>query len=405
MRILIIASFYFPELTGGAEHSLKVLAEGLVSKGHEVRVVVSKTKDGIVSRDLSGGVAVHRILDCDRSFMDATAAGQSKWRKLRRFISSIYRQSNLTQVQGAVDDFNPDILQFHNLHSLSSAVWRAKTTAVKVQVLHDYYLCCRSGRMSGGEICEGNCAKCGVVQLARRPFASSLSAIIGNSAYTLKVYSKSFLFPKRVLKMVIYSPVRSLDAIPASPDRVNSKGTKYRIGFIGRLDPTKGIETILTAARGGQLDAFTFVVAGEGDDNYVAQLKSNAPANVSFVGRVNPNEFMPTLDGLVVPSLWPEPMGRVVLEAYQHGLPVVASGVGGLTELVKNGTSGLLFPAGDAGKLTDALLHLPKMMTEETGRFNRELVKAFTDREILLQWEELYAELLRNPGAIKGHPI
>lgn len=259
--------------------------------------------------------------------------------------------------------------------------------------------------MSGGEICEGNCAKCGVVQLARRPFASSLSAIIGNSAYTLKVYSKSFLFPKRVLKMVIYSPVRSLDAIPASPDRVNSKGTKYRIGFIGRLDPTKGIETILTAARGGQLDAFTFVVAGEGDDNYVAQLKSNAPANVSFVGRVNPNEFMPTLDGLVVPSLWPEPMGRVVLEAYQHGLPVVASGVGGLTELVKNGTSGLLFPAGDAGKLTDALLHLPKMMTEETGRFNRELVKAFTDREILLQWEELYAELLRNPGAIKGHPI
>ena len=54
---------------------------------------------------------------------------------------------------------------------------------------------------------------------------------------------------------------------------------------------------------------------------------------------------------LIAPSEWEEPFGRIVIEAYQVGTPVIASAIGGLKELVKNGTTGFLFESGNAVQL------------------------------------------------------
>ena len=75
------------------------------------------------------------------------------------------------------------------------------------------------------------------------------------------------------------------------------------------------------------------------------------PRGVRFVGRVDASTFLSGIDVLVVPSLWHEPFGLVLCEAMDAGVPVVASAVGGIPEIVEHGQSGFLFQRGNGAEL------------------------------------------------------
>jgi glycosyltransferase involved in cell wall biosynthesis len=101
---------------------------------------------------------------------------------------------------------------------------------------------------------------------------------------------------------------------------------------------------------------FTVSIAGSGTPDYVESLRSGTDRpNVRFLGFVKPAEFLRGIDVLVVPSLWEEPAGRVIHEAYAHGVPVIASRLGGPPEMVVEGRTGYLFDAGNARALADTL--------------------------------------------------
>jgi glycosyltransferase involved in cell wall biosynthesis len=71
---------------------------------------------------------------------------------------------------------------------------------------------------------------------------------------------------------------------------------------------------------------------------------------------VDPARFFPEIDALVVPSVWEEPLGRVIHEAMAFGVPSIASRIGGIPEIVEDDVTGYLFEAGDATALA-ALIH------------------------------------------------
>ncbi len=156
---------------------------------------------------------------------------------------------------------------------------------------------------------------------------------------------------------VVYCPVE-LDPPPASaPWPVDGAPV---IGFVGRIEPRKGVVDLLTAApaiRAGAPGARVVVI---GDDSarlypqYLARVRAS-PEAVHVPWHDNAPGLMRHLDVLVAPS-YQEAFGTVLSEAMAVGVPVVATRVGGLAEVVNDGVTGRLVEPGDPNALAAAVL-------------------------------------------------
>ena len=150
--------------------------------------------------------------------------------------------------------------------------------------------------------------------------------------------------------------------IAAGPEPAPYPGGS-RLLFVGRLVPVKGIDTLLRAfavALREQPD-LTLDIVGDGPLRGVLEALAGAlglGGSVRFRGRVEDvGAEMEQATAVVVPSLG-EGFGMVALEAAERGRPVVASAVGGLPEIVADGTTGVLVPPGDASTLATAIVAL-----------------------------------------------
>ena len=121
--------------------------------------------------------------------------------------------------------------------------------------------------------------------------------------------------------------------------------------------------------------------------------------NIEFLGRIPPDrahDEMRRARAVVVPSEWYENQPMVILEAFAQGTPVIATDLGGNPELVRDGDTGLLFPAGDVAALATALKRAVSdtdTMTSMGGRA-REFARAFTPDNHLARLLDVYARVL-----------
>jgi glycosyltransferase involved in cell wall biosynthesis len=138
-----------------------------------------------------------------------------------------------------------------------------------------------------------------------------------------------------------------------------------RIGYLGQIAAHKGVHILLSAAR--HLADATLTVRVYGDPAsfawYTASLRRviGTDARLQLAGLCRPEDLdkvFQNIDVLVVPSLWYENSPNVILEAFAHGTPVIASDLGGMSELVQDEKNGLLFAPGDALSLARQLQRL-----------------------------------------------
>jgi glycosyltransferase involved in cell wall biosynthesis len=163
----------------------------------------------------------------------------------------------------------------------------------------------------------------------------------------------------------------------------------HTIGFIGRLDPIKRIPDLLEAA--ALLDeAFRVHVYGEGEDrqrieNTIARL--NLQHHVTLHGAIAwPTEALAMIDVLVLPSA-AEGFGLVLIEAMAAGVPVVATDVPGICDVVENEVNGLLVPVGSPAMLAAAI----RRVCEDGNLRNRLIVAALADVQVRFSWEKALA--------------
>ncbi|MCB0221082.1 MAG: glycosyltransferase [Chrysiogenetes bacterium] len=137
-----------------------------------------------------------------------------------------------------------------------------------------------------------------------------------------------------------------------------------RLGFLGTLIPSKGLHVVADALRllrPGQVELHIWgeFVSYHGDESYRAELTRRlwglAHENHGPIAHERVAEALSQVDALVVPSLWRENSPLVIHEAMQAGLPVVASRVGGIPELVRDGDTGFLYKASDPAELAEKL--------------------------------------------------
>lgn len=201
---------------------------------------------------------------------------------------------------------------------------------------------------------------------------------------------------------VIHNPLQATRAHAPVPDGC------FRIGMVGRIAPWKGHEVFLRAFA----DAFAAdepvraVVVGAalfGEEAAEQALRHvvaerGLSARVELRGfRQDVREELARLDVLVHASIVPEPFGQVVLEGMAAGLPVVATREGGPGEIVEDGESGLLYPAGDVAELAARLsrLRTDAALRTRLGDAGRERSRAFAPGPIAQQWLAVYAGLAR----------
>jgi GT2 family glycosyltransferase len=149
--------------------------------------------------------------------------------------------------------------------------------------------------------------------------------------------------------------------------RPRTRSGPLRAAFIGTLMISKGAHVLLRAVHQMQAGTIDLDVVGRcspyhGDDSYHAQLDAlkHHPA-IRLVGPLNHDripEVLDRADVVVVPSIWPENSPVVIHEAFAAGVPVVASRIGGIPELVDDGRNGLLFTPGDVDDLARVLTRL-----------------------------------------------
>lgn len=175
------------------------------------------------------------------------------------------------------------------------------------------------------------------------------------------------------------------------------------VGTIGRLSPVKG-QKFLVEAMGDVIskrrDAQALIV-GDGEEAAVlkeAAASLNIRDAIRFAGSdPDTRKFLSVMDVFVFPSI-KEGLGLALLEAMAAGRPCVASNVGGIADVIKDGSSGILVAAGSAGAIAGAILKLlgDERMRESMGETGRAIVRErfsldlMTDRTIAL-----YKDVLR----------
>lgn len=287
--------------------------------------------------------------------------------KCRVFVNGVYSVEAHRTVGELLISEDPDVVHVHNLYPLfSPSVLVACRKAQKpvVMTVHNFGLTCPHwSHYRKGRICElcanGNVMWCVLNNCQENVFESTGYALRSGVARLFRLYHQNVTrfialtgFARQSLISAGFRPA-CIDVFPNMidlPEEMADPRKGHYAAFAGRISPEKGVETMISAA--ALLPDVLFSIAGSGP--LLARSQRRSLPNIRFRGLLaSPelSEFFSKARFLVVPSRCYEMCPTVILEAMAMGLPVIASRIGGLPEIVQDGVSGLLFEPGDAEDL------------------------------------------------------
>ncbi len=348
MRILHLSSLYPPGMVGGAEKVAAMLAEGQAARGHVVQAV-HLSRDGGAPR-MQRQVQVTPLKSRNLLWIEDVQRHARVVTTANKLLQAVNVWA-AADIERAIAAFRPDVVQTHSMVELPPLVWRAahRQGAAVVHTLHDYdLLCSRATLFRNGAPCTGLHTACAAMKRWKSLFAANLDAVVAVSRPVLDAHLAHGLFghlaPAR--RRVIWN---AAEPRPASP-RAKREGP-VTFGFLGRMVAEKGLGVLLDACRRLPPQGWRLRVAGRapsGARDFAAEAEG---LPVEFAGFTEPRAFLDTIDVLVVPSIWAEPFGLTVVEAFAAGAPVIGSDRGAIGELAGSLGAEWVVPADDAEAL------------------------------------------------------
>ena len=327
MKILLINNLYHPHIIGGAERSVQILAEALAENGDQPVVITANPNRGTrISYVNNVKVYATPIKNLYSPFKKK--GGINPLIPFWHMIDT-YNPWMAERIGKIIETEAPDAVHTHNLAGFSVSIWHAvaKRKLPLIHTIRDYYLLCpRSTMFQNGKNCTTQCWYCRMYSLLKKRMSAYVDTVVGISSHILNQHRSRGYFKRSRTQSVIYNAYQNKGSGP----NALQGGKPLRLGYLGQVKPAKGIELLLQALVELPVKDYELRIGGKGPENYVHSLKNhyNMP-NIRFLGFVDLGTFFPSIDLLIVPSLWHEPLGRTVLEAYAHGVPVIASDRGG----------------------------------------------------------------------------
>jgi glycosyltransferase involved in cell wall biosynthesis len=388
VNVLMANKFHYHR--GGAEAVYLAESELLRSRGHEVVPFSMHHPENLPSEYARYFVSNVELREDRGGPLGALAAAGR----------ILYSREAAAHVERLARDTRPDVAHVHNVyHQLSPSIIRALRGAgvPVVMTLHDYKLICPSYTLTAnGSICERcrghryynpvlqGCIKGSRLKGALCGVEAALHSVMGlyRDGVTFYLAPSRFMRDKVVEFGIDPARVEYVPNFIAAPPEPATTPVGTRVLYAGRLERVKGVRTMLAAWRRAKAAGTAELwIAGDGEDR--AELESYCSAQrltgVRFLGHLDRDDLTSALDAarvVVVPSEWYENAPLAVLEAAARAKPIVASDIGGLPELVRDGDTGRLFPAGDAGALAERIdeLALDGERAQAMGRRARDFV-------------------------------
>lgn len=384
MNITIICTLYPPYILGGAELSVSYLAKGLVKEGHHVSVITTGDK---YQEETIDGVKVYRLKN-KNIYWRYPQREKNILRKSVWHLFDIYNVLYKRDIKRILRKEETDVVNTSNLCGISVVAWQtAKELGIPIaHTLRDYYLLCPQQTMiKGGKSCERQCTVCRSYSWYKKSMSQNVDAVVGISDFILQHHLRFGYFKNSSLQVVIPNSVNKVE--------FTQRKKTNKIGFIGRLSPEKGIELMIGSFNDSKHEGYQLVIAGNGNANYEKALRDCYESDdVHFMGKMKQKDFFESIDLLIVPSLWNEPFGRVVIEAYSYHCPVLMAKNGGLNELVYNGVS-----CGFNTSSKDELTTLISKFCSGELVFNDSLYEAimenYSEHAIVSQYVKLFNKL------------
>lgn len=352
MRVLLVNTLYLPDSEGGAERSVAQLARGLTGAGVDVTVLALKA-DGALSREHRDGVTVWRA-PMRNLYWPYDGGRRSALLRMGWHTVEAFGRAMDDVVAGVVREVRPDLIHAQVTTGFGVSVARVATKMglPLVQTVRDYSLmCARAAMFRNGRRCERRCGDCVLLTADRKRTSERAQAWVAVSSSLAGMHEAQAYFdgvPGQVIG-------NAATVVQASPRPGFDLAPELVFGFIGRIEPEKGVEVLLQAAM--QLgDGWRLKIAGRGDAAYVAALQRRFDnPRIDWLGQVDADAFYCSVDVVVAPALWAEPFGRVAAEAVAQGRGLIASGIGGLPEAAGDASFVMLVEPGDVAGLAEAM--------------------------------------------------
>lgn len=375
----------------------------------------------------------------NKIFLKLKNEGQDVAELLNPILDGIYPIRKLFNIKvfkqtiKKINSFNPDVIYIHSFHSSSSTTPFIAAKIKKIPVVltvHDAFLACpiRWSVDNKGKICERNfgiqCVTklCGPNKMQdrnliiryldqiwsffkgfiyRRTTKKTVDMFVFPSSALAEKTSKSLKIPEKKARVI-----HNFTNIEESLNKPFVEKRNSQFLFVGRISPEKGLDVLIDSlsilVNERMLKDIHLKIVGDG--TYANHIKDKVDKlklkeNVTFTGWINDEKIKNKLYGesiaSIVPSVWFEAFGLIVIEAFKNKTCVIASDVGGLHELISDKKTGLLFKRADpidlANKMEtiyknpDFAIKLGKAAYNElkdkytANNYYKELMSAFND--------------------------
>jgi glycosyltransferase involved in cell wall biosynthesis len=368
MKILLINNYHYSR--DGVTRAYFDLAKILTDHGHEVAFFSSHAAD-------------ESPTPWSRYFVSATDFEERNigfLSKAMMMAKGFYNFEAKIKLQALIDEFHPDIAHLHNIyHHLSPSILGVfkKNNIPAVMTLHDYALVSSNYNLfANGRIWEGDRGgkywRCFTDRCIKNSFWRSFLAMLESYFYhSLKSYDKidQLISPSRFLigKFKEFGFEKEIDYLPnpfLSPDvAITGKDQTGRyIIYFGRLSAEKGVADLLRAYARLKTEVKLKIVGVGPLENELKKIVAQENiANVEFLGYKIGTELWQLIGGAeltVCPSRWYENAPYSVIEPMGLGKVVLASRLGGNTELINERGNGFLFVAGDINDLENKMAYI-----------------------------------------------
>jgi len=352
------------KIVGGAETFVRYTAPYLRSNGWDLRVITM----------ISGGALVEELRQKNVPVLELDMDSKADLSALLRLVR-LWKQDK------------PDILHTHLYHAGITGRIFGSWLNIKAIVVHQH----------GPEV-ERN----GFRSWLDASTSPRVTQFIASCFAVSRTMQDREGIPSQKIK-VIYNGIRIPNRLDtAKPIEWQEPEGSTKIACVGRFMPEKGQEYLLDAMAILKSNGYSPHLVFFGDGPLLTHIKSQSQkygmsSQITFMDvRRDILEWLPHFDIFVLPSAW-EGISLALLEAMASGLPVIATAVGGTSEVVIDYENGILVPSGDVSALADALIVLidnPDLRTRMGEAAHQRISQEFTVDQSVNKISHLYDQLL-----------